>query len=94
MGKLISVKCDGVSIRCESFMGINCQIFNDSKINVLFLGVRRLMLGSNSEQSLKILLDVLGTYGIGVENLISLTCDNGANYIKLGNYLENEQIVK
>ena len=64
-------------------MGINCQLVIDSEISVLFLDVKRLMLGSNSEQLLKILLDVLSTYGIGVENLISLTCDNGANYIKL-----------
>ena len=82
MCKLISVKCDTVNKR-QIVYGINCHLVIDTKISILFLGVRILMLGSNSEQLLKILLYVLGTYGIGGKNLIGLTCDNGVNYIKL-----------
>ena len=55
---------------------------------------KKISLGSNSEQSLNILLDVLDTFGIWIENLISLTYNNGTNFIKLGNFLEKNKLGK
>ena len=48
-------------------MGINYQLVDNSKVIVLLLGIKRLVYGSNSDELLKTLKDVLSVYGLGVK---------------------------
>jgi hypothetical protein len=81
--KLLSIKIDNATCRDRLFMAINAQYIDKGKIIIKNLGLVELHARSTSELLQEKLLYVLRRYHISVDQVYSITTDNGANMLKL-----------
>lgn len=66
----------------RSFLGILAQYYVDGKLVVRTLGVRRLLSSHTGNYIAVVIKEVLESYDISVDQIYSITADNGANMIK------------
>lgn len=67
---------------CRSYLGVMAQYYLNGKLVVRTLGVRKFSL-SHSEIYIAVMIkDVLESYGISVDQIYSISADNGGNMIK------------
>lgn len=84
-GKVICLKIDAAScIDIRSFFGINIQ-FVDEDLNIVLrtLAVTELFSKHDAVTLKNVVLDVCHQYNICVQDIFSVTTDNGTNMIKL-----------
>lgn len=78
-GKLLSLKIDAVTRQGLSVLGINVQYMENKGLEIKTLAVKQLK-SSHSRQYLKnSVLEVLKEYEIDVNQIFTITTDNGAN---------------
>lgn len=70
------------------FICINAQTIIDNKICVFNLSLNEMNCRSTSENLSNILKNVLIKHKLSTKNIISLTIDNAANMVKLGEILK------
>lgn len=87
-GKLISVKLDGAQRHHRHFLGITIQLFTNDELKVFTLGCIELEVSSTAENLQKEVLKVLEKYGIEIDQIFTITTDNGANYVKCGTLVD------
>ena len=88
--KLISIKIDGATRTDRAFLGVNTQYVENGKIHIIHLGVVELHTRSTSENLKEKLLYVLRKYRISIKQILTITTDNGANYVKVSKLINEE----
>ncbi|KAF0707481.1 zinc finger BED domain-containing protein RICESLEEPER 1-like isoform X1, partial [Aphis craccivora] len=81
--KLISLKVDCVTRLNRSIIGVNIQYFKDEKLNIKTIGMTELFNRHTSEYLKQVLINILRKYNIDNRQVFSITCDNGANIVKM-----------
>ncbi|KAK3928321.1 Zinc finger BED domain-containing protein 4 [Frankliniella fusca] len=84
-GRLMSMQVDGCSK--GHFIGSNVQYIKDTKTVVRTLAVEELHVRSSAENLKAVLQQILRKYDVPARNIISVTSDNGANYLLAGKLL-------
>jgi hypothetical protein len=96
--RMVSVKLDIASKNNRSMLGVNIQFYCKARkrITIRSLGCLELMRSHTALYLKTTLLDLLGSFGIGIKNIYCFTTDNGANMICLGKLMrthQNDQIL-
>jgi hypothetical protein len=78
--KLISLKADCCTRLGRSVIGINVQFISDAKIVVRTLAIRRIFVRHTNLKDL--IENVLKEYHLSFLNIITVTTDNGSNFLK------------
>ncbi|XP_052129402.1 uncharacterized protein LOC127750848 [Frankliniella occidentalis] len=86
-GRLMSMQVDGCSKRHRHFIGVNVQYIKDNETKVRTLAVEELHVRSSAENLKAVLHKILRKYDVPAKNVISVTSDNGANYLLAGGLL-------
>lgn len=89
--KLISFSLDGVKIRSESFVGVNAHVIIESRLTTIFLAIRYIPEKSTAINLAKIFKEVLDMYEIKMNQVCTMTVDNGRNYVKLTEIVDEIQ---
>lgn len=88
--KMISLKVDAASRMNRSFLGINIQFMVDDKINLRTLAVRELKESHTAEYLKTVIIEVLTSFQISINQIYTVTSDNGANMVKCTDILQSE----
>lgn len=89
--KIISIKIDGASKMDRSVLGINVQILEDNRIKIITLAMTDIKTRSTSENLNELLKNVLVRYKVDIQQVYTITTDNGSNMIKCTKLLSTEQ---
>lgn len=81
--KLFSLKIDAATRLGVSLLGINAQLLKNSAIKTFTLAVKVLESSHTAAYLRSILLEVLKDYNIDVQQVLTITTDNGANMVKM-----------
>lgn len=81
-GKFISLKIDVATRFFRSILGINVQFFHNGKIVLYTLGMIELKKHHTAEYIKAKLIEVLSRYDFPLDNVYSVTTDNGSNMLK------------
>jgi hypothetical protein len=87
--RMISLKVDGASRGSRTLFGINAQYMLDGAITIRNLAVKELKTSSSGVNLCKAVMEVLDEYKINLQQVVSITCDNGANMILTTKILSN-----
>lgn len=90
-GRLLSIKVDSTSKDGRPFFGVNIQFSEGGAIQLRTLTVREVFLRQTAENLKLLVLEVLGDYGIEIENVLTVTCDNGKNMLRAADLLKQVQ---
>ncbi|KAE8744605.1 hypothetical protein FOCC_FOCC008734 [Frankliniella occidentalis] len=86
-GRLMSMQIDGCSKRHRHFIGVNVQYIKEGKTVVRTLAVEELHVRSSAENLKSVLQQILRKFDVPPKNIMSVTSDNGANYLLAGKLL-------
>ncbi|RVE42487.1 hypothetical protein evm_012859 [Chilo suppressalis] len=89
-GRMISIKVDSATRLDRSFFAVNTQYIVDGSIHIKHLGVVELHARSTAEYLKEKLLYILRKFKINIEQIYSITTDNGANMVKIVRLLNDE----
>lgn len=90
-GKLLSLKIDAATCIDRSFLGITVQYVDGTEVVLNTLAVKEVYNRHTAVNIKEILKNVLLTYGISINQIYSITTDNGSNMIKLVKLVGNDQ---
>lgn len=88
--KLVSLKIDSVTRHCRSLLGINVQYIKNNSINIRTLGIREMKERHTAEYIKILIIHVLQEYNISLNQIYTITSDNGKNMIKSKNLLKDD----
>ncbi|KAE8742106.1 hypothetical protein FOCC_FOCC012380 [Frankliniella occidentalis] len=93
---MLSLQVDGCSKKHRHFSGVNAQYVKDGKTVVRTLAIQELHLQSTAEHLKDTILRILRKFDISVKNVISVTSDNGGNYLLAGKllHLEDTEVIE
>ena len=81
-GRLLMLKIDSATCRDHSVLGINAQYSDGKGVVLRTLAVRDLTERHTPEYISTVVMDVLRQYNISLQQVYSVTTDNGANILK------------
>ncbi|KAK5866652.1 hypothetical protein PBY51_020825 [Eleginops maclovinus] len=90
-GRLLMLKIDSATCRDRSVLGINVQYSDGKGVVLRTLAVRDLTERHTSEYISSVVMDVLRQYNISLQQVYSVTSDNGANMLKAVSLLSDIQ---
>lgn len=93
-GIMISLKVDAATRLHRSFLGINIQFLKLGKIEIRTLAVRELKERHTAIYLKRVIKDVLDEYSINLNQIYTITSDNGANMVKCVDLLETDLIIE
>lgn len=82
-GRLISLKIDSATRLDRTFFAVNVQYIENASVVIKTLGVTEMWDRSTSDYLREKLLYILRKYQINVDQIFTITSDNGANMLKL-----------
>ncbi|KAI8125207.1 hypothetical protein CVS40_4200 [Lucilia cuprina] len=85
-GRLISLKIDGVTVNSVSVLSVNVQFIKNNSVAIKTIAIKKLTQQPTSEYLKNIVLEVLSSYEINLNQVVTITTDNGANMINDSNY--------
>ncbi|KAM7306571.1 uncharacterized protein ISCGN_010274 [Ixodes scapularis] len=86
--RLISLKMDCATRLDRAILGINVQYIKDGKLVLRALAMKELFERHTAECLKTEVMKVLSAYNVKVEQVYSITTDNGANMLKTGELLK------
>ena len=89
--KFISLKIDSATRLNRSILGVNAQYIKDGKPILRTLAMKEMTYRHTSEYIKACVLGVLESYEVSLDQVFSITSDNGANIIKSITLLSNAQ---
>lgn len=93
-GRLLSLKIDGATRQNLSVLGVNVQYIKNKTVIIQTLAIKELKKSHTSEYIKAMIIEVLGEYEISLQQILTITTDNGSNMIKavkdLNENLKNE----
>ena len=81
-GCLVCLKVDLCSRKGRHFIGINVQVIHEGMLDIFTLTVKEMFVSSTAEEIKTMILNALSTVGVDLNQIYSITTDNGANVIK------------
>lgn len=91
-GKAVSLMIDAVKKHGKSFLGINLQFINDKCcLQLRSIGFKRMLQRHTGAYIAELILTTLKEYNIDINQVYSMTTDNGANVIKSVDEIRNTQ---
>ena len=88
--KIFSLKIDSVSRLNRSVLGINVQYVVKNKIQIKTLAMREMLYKHSAVNIKQIVMDTLNEYDLHVDQIHSITSDNGNNMIKTTSLLNED----
>ena len=88
--KLISIKIDSASRLGKSVIGINAQYIRNGKIILRTLEMREVDDRLTGNYIKNVIIDVIQSYNLEVNQIYSVTSDNGSNMLKAAELLRSE----
>lgn len=89
----ISIKVDCVSRLERSIIGINAQYIENGCIKIKTLAMKEIFVKHSGLNLSNIIMNVLKSFEINMDQIYTLTVDNAANMINVGKYLNmNAQV--
>ncbi|XP_046803244.1 uncharacterized protein LOC124419057 [Lucilia cuprina] len=85
-GRLISLKIDGVTVNSVSVLSVNVQFIKNNSVAIKTIAIKKITQQPTSEYLKNIVLEVLSSYEINLNQVVTITTDNGANMINDSNY--------
>lgn len=79
---MFSVKIDEATRLNRSILGINVQYIKDNQIIIKTIAMLELTERHTSENLKQIILHTLTSYRLKIDQIYSITCDNGRNMVK------------
>lgn len=93
-GKFISLKADSATHRGRSILGVNCQYLQGSTMVVRTLGMMELDEAQTADVLKEEVLKIAQDFGVGIDQIFSITTDNGSNFIKAAELLKKARQVR
>ncbi len=90
--RVISIKVDLTTINRMNYISINCQFIDNYKIKIFNLLMNELDGSSTAENIKREILCCLELFKIKIEQVFTITIDNGTNVVKASNMLNDEYI--
>lgn len=87
-GKLLSLKIDTTKCLGRNFLGINVQYFHNQKLFVRTLAVKRIKEDATAQNLAYLIRDALPIYGFDVDQIYSITSDNGTPVVACVNIVK------
>ncbi|XP_065094621.1 uncharacterized protein LOC135715150 [Ochlerotatus camptorhynchus] len=78
---LLTIEVDGASRGSRHFLGINARIIVDGEVIVRNLAIKETQERQTKEHLKKLIEDVLSDFGVKLQQVYSVTHDNGANMV-------------
>lgn len=91
---MFSLKIDSASRLDRSVLGINVQFIENNKIQIKTLAMTEVKIRHTSANISQIVIDVLTLYNLNINQVYTITTDNGANMLKAAILLGEDQNVK
>lgn len=94
-GRLISIMADIATKNHRGVLGINVQYYSEGKIVLRTIGAIEMHIRHFGENIKDLILQLLNSYGVSIDQVHSYTTDCGANMISSGKFLDaaaNEQL--
>lgn len=82
-GRIISVMVDSATRNGRSIYGVSIQYKHNGVLRVFAVGMRELNQSHTAEHLAKELLKILAEYDINLDQVISITTDNGTNMLAM-----------
>ncbi|XP_037805572.1 uncharacterized protein LOC119599738 [Lucilia sericata] len=89
-GRLISLKIDAATMNSISVLGVNVQYIKDNSVVIKTIAIKQLTQQLTSEYLKNIILEVLNSYEINLNQVVTITTDNGADMVKADNDLNDD----
>jgi hypothetical protein len=80
-GKLLSIKFDCCTQLDRSMLGLNVQFIQDGRLILRNLGMREIYVSHTGQNLRDIVMEILASYGIARDQILSVTTDNGSNML-------------
>ena len=80
-GKLLSIKFDCCTQLDRSMLGLNVQFIQDGRLILRNLGMREIYVSHTGQNLKDIVMEILASYGIARDQILSVTTDNGSNML-------------
>lgn len=77
--KYVSLMIDFATKHHRSIMGVCLQYYSNAQIEIRSIGMLQMHCSSTSEHTLKVLFELLKSFGIEKSRVVSVTTDNAAN---------------
>lgn len=87
--KIVSVMVDSATRNGRSIYGISLQYKHNGVVKVVAIGMRELKKSHTAIYLADVLLEVLSEYEITLEQIISITTDNGSNMVAMVREVED-----
>lgn len=81
--KFVSLMVDSARKNDKSFLGINIQYAVDGRVELRLLGMVQLKQAHTAQYIKEVIVTCLLLYDIGVDQIVSITTDNGANMLAM-----------
>ncbi|CAH2986986.1 unnamed protein product [Chilo suppressalis] len=91
--KLLCLKVDVASVKSRRFLGINLQYIKDATLVLRNLSVLELHERNTATFLKDTIITVLSRYGITINQIYSLTSDNGANMLAMSRQIADLQAI-
>ncbi len=92
--KTFSLKVDLTTINRSSFTSINCQFLDNYKVNIINLQMNEIHGSSTGENIKREFLCCLELYKISINQVFTITIDNGTNLVKASDLLSDIETMK
>lgn len=87
-GNIISVMVDSATRQQRSIFGINIQYRHNGILKVVTLAMRELRDNHTAKYLANVLTEVLGSFGIDLEQVLTITTDSGSNMLAMVKNIE------
>lgn len=87
--KIVSVMVDSATRNGRSIFGISLQYKHNGVVKIVAIGMRELKKSHTADYLAEVLLEILTEYGITLEQVISITTDNGSNMLAMVKEVED-----
>lgn len=86
--KAISLMVDSATRNNRSIFGVNIQYRHNGKLRLATIGMYELKKAHTAKYLGDVVIEVLGKYGLNLEQVLTFTTDNGSNMVAMAKDLE------
>lgn len=89
--KFVCIKLDSATRKGRSILGVNAQYLKDTKMTVRTLGMIDIKVAQTAENIRQEVHKILAEFHIDLDQVYTITTDNGANFVKAVELLRKDQ---
>ena len=92
LGKFLSLKIDIATRIDRAILGVNLQFIKNGKLTLRTIAMKELVQRHTAEYIKRTVVEILEVYQVSLDQIYTITTDNGANMIKSVELLSDEQV--